>query len=237
MPTFNADVKEVKAAISVSVDTAANWGSKSYVLPAGIWMLESDTMKIKISDGTKNYSALPYVFESLFTDAYKQMLDKANTANGVVTLGGDGKIDVSLLPDSITSAVGGIVVYVANISERDLLPAEKKTGLVVVVDASADPTVTSGMASYVWKKDDGDGDGGTWLKVSENESLDIDLSNYFNKTSDNLDSIQDGTTYIKMEKTWKTSVDDLLTHALRDDYSYYLVGPNASEYEAMQSEE
>lgn len=235
MPTFNADVKEVKAAVAVSVDTAANWAAKSYVLPIGIWMLESDTMKMKISDGVKAYSALPYAFESGFTEAYKQMLDKVNQPGGVVVIENDGKIKSELLPDNLVAALTGIVVYVADITERNALPAEKKTGLVVVADASGDDTVTSGMASYVWKPSDTDDGTGTWQKVSEAESLDVDLSAYFNKTNDNLDAIQDGTTYVKMEKTWKTNVDGLLTHALRDDNTLYLIGPNATEYEAMQA--
>jgi len=57
---------------------------------------------------------------------------------------------------------------------------------VDVLDASADPTVTSGIARYVLM-----GDLVTWVKTSEGESMDMDatISTLYNKTADDTDDI------------------------------------------------
>ena len=55
---------------------------------------------------------------------------------------------------------------VADIAERDALSGNLPDGaLVTVLDASADPTVDSGPATYVW-------DGSQFVKVAETEGLD-----------------------------------------------------------------
>lgn len=62
--------------------------------------------------------------------------------------------------------VAPTVVVVKNIAARDAL--KDKTGLIKVLDATADPTVNKGSAYYVYIKGLG------WDKVSEEESMDID---------------------------------------------------------------
>ena len=55
---------------------------------------------------------------------------------------------------------------VADIAERDALSGNLPEGaLVTVLDASGDPTVSSGPATYVW-------DGSSFVKVAESEGLD-----------------------------------------------------------------
>lgn len=56
---------------------------------------------------------------------------------------------------------------VSNIAERDLL--ENKDSIVHVIDASADTTVDSGWAQYIYQD-------GVWVKIAEKESLDVILN-------------------------------------------------------------
>mgnify|MGYP001627071213 CR=1 FL=1 len=59
---------------------------------------------------------------------------------------------------------------VDNIAARDAL---NLTGnkFVLVLDASADPTVNSGAATYAWRASNN-----TWVKISEYESMDVVLT-------------------------------------------------------------
>lgn len=57
---------------------------------------------------------------------------------------------------------------VQTIAERDAL-AIKENVIIHVVDASADPTVKSGWAQYLLQQ-------GTWVKIAENESIDVVLA-------------------------------------------------------------
>ena len=62
------------------------------------------------------------------------------------------------------------IQVVADITARDAL-APTRNVLALVIDASADTTVTAGAALYVYQLDTT-----TWIKVSEFESLDVTLT-------------------------------------------------------------
>ena len=76
--------------------------------------------------------------------------------------------DVQALIDASISGLSGIEV-VADITARDALTPTTNIQ-VLVLDASADPTVTSGAATYVYQLSNT-----TWYKISEAESLDVVL--------------------------------------------------------------
>lgn len=69
----------------------------------------------------------------------------------------------------ITAAISGInaIEVVSTISARNSLNPDSNTQ-VLVLDASADSSVTSGAATYVW-----DQSNTSWVKISEAESLDV----------------------------------------------------------------
>ena len=74
--------------------------------------------------------------------------------------------DIQALINASVSGLGGIEV-VDDIAARDaLIPSSNVQ--VMVLDASADPTVSSGAATYVYRLSNT-----TWYKVSESESLDF----------------------------------------------------------------
>ena len=109
-------------------------------------------------------------------------------ANGIATLDKDGFVSKAQLPPFALPSLS-----VANITKRNAIVNTKRyENLVVyVLDASADTTVSSGFARYRLV-------GGItnthWVKTTEQESLDVSLTPYFNKTLDKTDDITEGTT-------------------------------------------
>lgn len=87
----------------------------------------------------------------------------------------------------INNAIAGLssLEVVADIPARNALnPTTNKQ--VLVLDASADPTVTSGSATYVYQLSNT-----TWHKISESESLDVvlDWANIQNKPTSSASAI------------------------------------------------
>lgn len=76
---------------------------------------------------------------------------------------------VQSMIDASLSGVGGLTV-VNDIAARNALSLTTNT-MVFVVDASADATVNSGGATYVWRQSNS-----TWVKISEAESMDLNLT-------------------------------------------------------------
>lgn len=74
--------------------------------------------------------------------------------------------DIQSLIDASLASAGSLII-VADIAERDALVLTGNTQ-VLVIDASSDPTVTSGSATYVY-----DFDNTTWIKTGEYESMDV----------------------------------------------------------------
>ena len=88
----------------------------------------------------------------------------------------------ALLNTSLTN-----ITIVNDIFERDNLSLSKSF-FVLVKDATSDPTVLSGSASYVW-----DFPNQTWIKLSEYESLDIsfDWNSIINRPNKTKEEIED----------------------------------------------
>lgn len=106
---------------------------------------------------------LKKVSESADTLNEYQKTSEKGVPNGYASLDASGVIPSSQLPSNLKE-----VKVVANLAERDSL--EKFEGLrVLVTDASADTTVISGWAEYVWN-------GVSFIKTAEMESLDVVLS-------------------------------------------------------------
>lgn len=109
---------------------------------------------------------------------YNDILTKI-TSNGQGDI--TGAVLASVLNDfvgsfqnSIDDSSGGAAV-VANIAARDALTGDDlwHGRLCYVLDASADVTVDAGAALYIYDEDNTD-----WIKLTEFESLDLDLSDY-----------------------------------------------------------
>jgi hypothetical protein len=213
MATIKSDVKQITVPVTLAADTAANWTAADPQLLKDQLCLERDTGKMKIGDGTKKWSELSYVPFSELTAAQITMLVKKNTAEGVAVLGADGKLSIDLLPDDLTQSVTipAAFKWVQNITERDALTDEEKKSVIFVWDASADPTVATGSAQYIWRITSGEGVEpveGSWVKVGEQESMDVDTSVFFHKTNDTSDAITQGTTNLFMTTQERTNLAD-----------------------------
>lgn len=79
------------------------------------------------------------------------------------------RAQIQAMIDASLGGIGGLAV-VDDIAERDALTPTTNTQ-VLVVDASADPTVNSGSATYVYRVSTS-----TWIKISEAESQDLVLN-------------------------------------------------------------
>jgi hypothetical protein len=91
-------------------------------------------------------------------------------ADGTVTKRVINSDDIQAMIDASIAAAGSNVTIVNTITDRDALT--KHNGMyVLVLDATGDPTVTSGSASYVWRDANS-----SWIKLTEYESLDLQLT-------------------------------------------------------------
>jgi microcystin-dependent protein len=117
----------------------------------------------------------------------KEATANKGVANGYASLDGNTQVPLSQIPANAKSSK-----VVADIATRDVIAnADRFEGLRVhVLNATADTTVTSGSAGYILKSGLANTD---WEKTYESESLDIDLTDYFNKTTDTTDNITEGT--------------------------------------------
>ena len=94
--------------------------------------------------------------------ANPELQSNKGQANGYPSLDATGQIPVAQLP-----ILQSAIIIVNTITERNLLsPTQNLT--VFVRDATLDPTVSVGWATYLY-----DFDNTTWIKKSEGESLDI----------------------------------------------------------------
>lgn len=117
----------------------------------------------------------------------KEATANKGVANGYASLDSNAKVPLSQLPVNVQGSK-----VVSDIATRDAIAnADRYEGLRAhVLDASADTTVTSGSAGYILNSGLTNSD---WEKTYESESLDIDLSDYYNKNIDTTDDITEGT--------------------------------------------
>lgn len=130
---------------------------------SGVVDAAGKTMQEHIDNGTdvKHVSA-----------AELALLTNKNAANGVLVLGADNKI-----PSEYLAGLGSLTTDLSydTIALRD---AASTAGLVTgntcfVADATGDSTVSAGWAIYRWTST-------AWMKVMEQESMDITVSNAWN---------------------------------------------------------
>jgi hypothetical protein len=78
--------------------------------------------------------------------------------------------DIQAMIDAALANVSGAIEIVADITARNALtPTNGK--YVLVLDATGDPTVNSGAASYVWRSATNE-----WIKLTEYESMDMTIT-------------------------------------------------------------
>lgn len=152
---------------SVVYSTGTSWQLNNAAIHShNLADLTEDTDHRLVSDTEKStwngkQNALGYTAEST---------SNKGTASGYAPLDENSKVPAINLPNNLKE-----IKVVANITARNILDTFE--GLRChVLDATADETVTSGWAEYLYT-------GSSWVKTAENESIDIvlDWSNVTNK--------------------------------------------------------
>ncbi len=121
--------------------------------------------KVSSLPGTLEANSFYFVLNSDYAESY--ITDSAGVAKSIG--------NSSMIESVANNLLGGSSFrVVSDITERDALTTGDTPFLVLVADATADTTVTTGGALYAWKPDAGvDGE---FRKVAEYESMDIDFS-------------------------------------------------------------
>lgn len=129
--------------IQIRRDTAANWTAANPVLAAGEPAVETDTGKVKVGDGTRNWSTLPYDTEPGLSSATPAVVGTAAagtavlasradhshalpsaisctsvTTSGNATVGGDLEVKGKLTAASQTVAAGDITGLSEAVDDR-----------------------------------------------------------------------------------------------------------------------
>ena len=78
--------------------------------------------------------------------------------------------DIQAMIDTSIAGLGGSIEFVADIAERDAL-SPSNGEKVYVENASDDPSVTSGAATYIYRQSTT-----SWIKDSESEAMDLVLT-------------------------------------------------------------
>lgn len=204
----------------VLVGTPAELAGMTLPLPVGVLGVSNDqgapaTFVMKVGDGVSLWEALPAIADTsiLFTEIFKTLLEGANSANGAVLLGADSLIPDEFLPTQFRARP----IFVADIAARNALPLDGRGQMVIVVDATADATVASGGAYYVWNEN-----ADVWVKIGEAESLDIDFSAYILDGS-SIDALSNSSNFVKMTPGER----DKLELAMLNTLNYFIqsIGP------------
>lgn len=159
---YLTDGVKTLAQLPVLIDqvvTEAEKGALNAAFSTGSYVAAAGGVVVHDANGKIDDGSLNLVENGKLKNSY---LADLTDANGVV------------LVDKLPTQVRANVKYVADITARDALTGDALTGLVFVIDASADSTVDAGAAMYAWDASLNSGVGG-WVKIAEHESLDIDV--------------------------------------------------------------
>lgn len=204
--------------LRLSSGTNEEWEATTFPIPDGMVCYEIDTGYGKVGNGDDMYSDLDYAFDAI-PEALRVLIDTSI----IVTADENNRIPVSFFPKDVFN----IHTVVENIAARDALDIEilKNSAMIFVVDASADPTVEAGMAFYAAKFSDETTY--EWVKVGEQESIDLDLSNYLKIDEATLDDFADTDDWVRFTQS---DLDELHTKinegdhiiAQNEEYDYWV---------------
>lgn len=183
--------------------TSTEWESVNPIIPNGVMVFATDSKEFRIGDGTSHYMDIEPDIKQTLTAEQKALIENADSPNGVLVLDVDGKIDFSMFPNKSYATVH----YVDTYATMDAVPVDNRDGIMYfVIDASDAPDVTSGSAMYAWQNPPGLPDEFEWIKIAEQESIDIDTSVLLKKT-DTMDLIPDGLEYVHFTPDMKALLD------------------------------
>lgn len=126
--------------------------------------------KVTTLPGVLEADSFYYVSNGTFAESYLTTSD--GTARALGNSAMITTIANQLIADAMAAAGKNPIEIVADIAARDALTATATTNLMILVtDASSDPTVGAGAALYVWNEAQS-----TVTKIAEYENLDVTLN-------------------------------------------------------------
>lgn len=200
------------ALLKLSISTEEAWANTTVIIPDGVVCYAVDRFQAKIGNGKDLYMDLPYAFDSIPTDL-KTFIDE----HTFIVTDENNTIPTGYFPKDVFN----IHTAVGTIEDRNNLDIEviRNSQLIFVADATDDPTVKAGFALYVakfnslWEYE--------WVKVGEQESIDLDFGEYLIASETTIDQLADTDTYKRL-----TQADlDVAVAALQasDDYTVDLM--------------
>lgn len=198
------------ALLKLSISTEEAWANTTVIIPDGMICYATDTGEARVGTGMDLYKDLSTVFDAIPV-ALRELID-----SGKLVYAADSSIPTHFFPKDVFN----IHVVVADIAARDNLAFDtiENSQMVFVVDASADPTVSAGMAFYVAKFSNESTY--TWVKTGEQESIDLDLSQYLKVVDTTIDDIADSTVYKRLGQEELDTVHSALQET--DGYDFNL---------------
>lgn len=123
--------------------------------------------KVTTLPGSLESDAFYFVDNGAYAESYLTSSD--GTAHAI----GNTPMIQALANAAISAQLASLnlIVFAADIAARDAYEGAATAMLVLVQDASADPTVDAGAALYFW-----DPAGEDWIKVAEYESMDVSVA-------------------------------------------------------------
>lgn len=120
----------------------------------------------KVTAVPASYSANDVFFVAPSSDPTKLEIHVANSA-GTALRRINTTTDIQGMIDASVALVGTGTIE-DTVADRDAIASPKDAQQVLVLDASDDPDVTSGSATYVYRLATTE-----WIKISESESMDV----------------------------------------------------------------
>ena len=173
------------------------WDALPAVTMPNVLLIESDTGRIKLSDGEHRYPDIPYAIGHSLSDEEYQLFKDINKADGLVKLTNAGLLPDHVFPERYRRTIKTVMTYqeMVNSGNDPATGEDFKLHAVICIDATGDPSgkITQGGAWYAWY-DDPDGEGekpSGWQITGIFEEPTLSLTHYFKVSGTDANTIGD----------------------------------------------
>ena len=169
--------------------------------------------KVLVLPGTLEADSIYFVQNSTYSETY--LTDSAGNAKSV----GNSAMIAAVANTEISTRLAqhNLVEIVADITARNLLAAQDRNLVVMVLDATGDATVKAGAALYAFRNSDN-----SWTKVAEYEGMDavVQWSNINGRPTSSVAQIDSAVTnsHTHSNKVVLDATQESFTTALKTTY-------------------
>ena len=169
--------------------------------------------KVLVLPGTLEADSLYFVSNSTYSETY--LTDSAGVAKSI----GNSAMIAAVANTEISTRLAqhNLVEIVADITARNLLAAQDRNLVVMVLDATGDATVKAGAALYAFRNSDN-----SWTKVAEYEGMDavVQWSNINGRPTSSVAQIDSAVTnsHTHSNKVVLDATQESFTTALKITY-------------------